>query len=93
MAAGSHDGGGGVRARSSRWLPGEIAGCPAAALSLTDGRVVADPFRRTDHLVACLHLHARALRAYEQTPSVADRVRAAIRTTRGDRRYGAPASA
>jgi hypothetical protein len=39
---------------AGRVLIGEIAGSPAAALSLDDDRVVADPFRRTDHLVACL---------------------------------------
>jgi hypothetical protein len=60
-------------------LIGEIAGAPAAALSLTSGRVVADPFRRTDHLVACLRLHAGSLRARNETPSVSDRLRAALR--------------
>ncbi len=37
-----------------RVLIGELDGVPAAALSLADGRVVADPFRRTDGLVAQL---------------------------------------
>ena len=35
-------------------LIGEIDGDPAAVLSLVDGRAVADPFRRTDTLVAVL---------------------------------------
>jgi hypothetical protein len=72
-------------------LIGEIAGVPAAALSLTDGRVVADPFRRTNHLVACLRLHADALRAYEETPSIAERLRAALRIARRERPAGVPA--
>jgi hypothetical protein len=77
-------------ALSGTVLIGEVAGEPAAALSLGDGRVVADPFVRSDHLVACLRLHARGLRAHEETPSVADRVRAALRP---DRRAGVTASA
>ena len=43
---------------AGRVLIGEIAGSPAAALSLDDDRVIADPFRRTDHLVACLRSRA-----------------------------------
>jgi hypothetical protein len=39
-------------------LIGEIDGTPAAALSLADGRAVADPFRRTAQLVAVLRLAA-----------------------------------
>ena len=45
---------------AGRVLIGEIAGSPAAALSLGDDRVIADPFRRTDHLVACLRIRAGA---------------------------------
>jgi len=65
---------------AGRVLIGQIAGSPAAALSLSDDRVVADPFRRTDHLVACLRSRAGAIRAYEATPSLSERVRAALRT-------------
>ena len=64
-------------------LIGEIDGKPAAALSLGDGRVTADPFRRTDSLVACLRVRAQALRAYEATPSLRERVRAALRYRAG----------
>ncbi len=61
-------------------MAARCAGSPAAALSLSDGRVVADPFRRTDHLVACLHIRANAILAYEANPSLSDRLRAAVRT-------------
>ena len=62
---------------AGRVLIGQIAGSPAAALSLDDDRVVADPFRRTDHLVACLRSRAAAMRAYEASPSLSERMRAA----------------
>ena len=64
---------------AGRVLIGEIAGSPAAALSLGDDRVIADPFRRTDHLVACLRIRAGAIRAHEGTPSLSERMRAALR--------------
>lgn len=44
-------------------LVAEIDGEPAAAISLHDGTVVADPFRPTAHLVALLEVHAAAERA------------------------------
>jgi len=59
-------------------LIGHIDGEPAAAISLVDDRVVADPQRRTDHLVACLRVRAGALRAYEETPSLRARMLAAL---------------
>ena len=59
-------------------------GTPAAALSLDDGRVIADPFQRTDHLVANLRMRAGAIRAFEITPSVRERVLAALPTQRGN---------
>lgn len=61
-------------------LIGEIAGRPAAALSLADGRAIADPFEATSHLVVQLRLRASALLAYERTPSLAARVRAALQS-------------
>jgi hypothetical protein len=64
---------------TGRVLIGEIAGSPAAALSLSDDRVTADPFRLTDHLVACLRIRAGAIRAHEATPSLSERMRAALR--------------
>ena len=44
-------------------LIGDIDGVPAAAISLTDGRVVADPFRPTSALCAELRLHRSGWRA------------------------------
>jgi hypothetical protein len=60
-------------------LIGEIDGRPAAAISLTDGRVVADPFQHTASLVALLRMRARGLRAAERTPALRDRLRAGVR--------------
>jgi hypothetical protein len=42
-------------------LIAEVEGRPWAALELSSGRVVADPFRRTADLVALLRARARAL--------------------------------
>jgi hypothetical protein len=63
---------------SGRILVGEIDGAPAAALSLSDGRVVADPFTRTDLLVVHLRLRAQGILAYEREPSLSARIRAAL---------------
>ena len=59
-------------------LIGEIDGAPAAAVSLADGRIIADPFRPTAPLVSYLRVRAQALQAYESTPSLRDRLRAAL---------------
>jgi hypothetical protein len=59
-------------------LLGEIDGTPQAALSLSDGRVVANPFLPTASLLAHLRMRAGALTAYERTPSLASRIRAAM---------------
>jgi hypothetical protein len=67
-----------------RVLIGQIDGTPAAALSLHDGRVIADPFERTDHLVANLRMRAGAIRAYEVTPSLRERLLAALPARRGN---------
>lgn len=61
-----------------RVLIGEIDGRAAAAMSVDDGRVVADPSRSTDHLVAVLRVRAQALQAYEATPSLSQRMIAAL---------------
>lgn len=66
---------------TGRTLVGEIAGRPAAAV-MADGRVVTDPFRATSHLVANLRLRAGAVHAYERTPSLAERMLAAVRVQR-----------
>jgi hypothetical protein len=44
-------------------LIGEIDGIPAAAISLTDGRVAADPFQATAVLPQMMRVRADALRA------------------------------
>ena len=63
-------------------LVGEIDGRPAAAISLEDGRVVADPFQPTANLVALLRMRARGLHAHERVPALRDRLRAAVRVSR-----------
>jgi hypothetical protein len=67
-----------------RVLVGEIEGTPAAALSLVDGRVIADPARKTDRLVATLRMRASGIRAYEATPSLRQRLRAALAAYRDE---------
>jgi hypothetical protein len=59
-------------------LVGEVDGQPEAALSLADGRVVANPFVPTAHLLTHLRMRAGALGAYERTPSLPARMRAAL---------------
>jgi hypothetical protein len=59
-------------------LIGEIDGVGAAALSLSDGRVIADSSRRIDHLVANLRVRAASISAYESRPSLNDRLLAAL---------------
>ena len=70
-------------------LIGEIAGAPAAAISLADGRVIADPFQRTAALTPLLRLRARSLEAYERTPSVRERLIAGVRSVGVPRRVTA----
>jgi hypothetical protein len=67
-----------------RVLIGEIGGAPAAALSLHDGRAVTDGSRNADHLVTTLRMRAGAIRAYEATPSLPERLRAALPAYRGE---------
>jgi hypothetical protein len=59
-------------------LIGEIAGTPVAAISLSEDRVIADPFVPTDHLRIALRARAKGLRAVERTPSLADRLREGV---------------
>jgi hypothetical protein len=61
-------------------LIGEVDGRPAAATSLDDGRVVADPFQLTVQLRHVLVVRAGALRTYARTPSLPERLRKAIGT-------------
>jgi hypothetical protein len=53
-------------------LVGELLQRPVAALSLSDGRVIADPFVETADVVALLRLRARQLwvrRHHQRTPT------------------------
>ncbi len=59
-------------------LIGEIDGVGAAALSLSDGHIIADSSRRIDHLVANLRVRAESIWAYESTPSLNDRLLATV---------------
>ena len=49
-------------------LLGEIDGHPCAALSLSDGSVIADPFYPTADLVCLLRTHARTIAASPRRP-------------------------
>jgi hypothetical protein len=60
-------------------LIGEVEGRPAAALSVTDGRSATNPFQPTHRLLAQLRMRAGALRAIAHTPSLAARMRAAVK--------------
>jgi hypothetical protein len=61
-----------------RVLIGEIAGAPAAALSLADGRLLEAP-RAHPQLGIRMRMRAAAIRAFERTPSVGVRMRDAVR--------------
>ena len=57
-------------------LIGEIDGTPAAAVSLANGSIASDPFQPTETLRQVLHLRARSLRAFEEQPSLSERMKA-----------------
>jgi len=59
-------------------LIGEIEGTPRAALSLGDGRVLADPSPLTSYLLASLRVRAAGLWARAATPSLRERIVAAM---------------
>ena len=71
----------GQRPLAGQVLIGEIAGRTAAAISLSDSRVVADPFASTGQLTALLRMRAKAIQAYVRTPSLRDRMLAGVRVT------------
>jgi hypothetical protein len=50
-----------------------------AAISLFDERVIADPFEHTTVVTQLLRMRLGALRAYSGTPSLTERLRAAMR--------------
>jgi hypothetical protein len=60
-------------------LIAEAGGVAVAAISLFDERVVADPFAPTTVAVQLLRMRLGALRAYSSTPSLVERVQAAMR--------------
>ncbi|HEY2602200.1 MAG TPA: hypothetical protein VGI67_11630 [Thermoleophilaceae bacterium] len=64
----------GARPLEGEILIGEIAGRPAAAISLDDERVVADAFGIFLGLSAQLRMRARAVQAHRQTPSLRKRM-------------------
>ena len=57
-------------------LIGEIEGTPVAAVSLADGSIAADPFRPTATLRQVLRMRVRSLRAFEEQPSLSERMKA-----------------
>lgn len=63
-----------------RALIGEIDGAPAAAVSLADGRIVADPFQATAQLVPVLIMRRRSLLAFSERPSLTARLKAGMAT-------------
>ena len=69
-------------------LVSHVDGEAVAALSLVDGRAVADPFRHTAAILAILKLQAGGMRAAEREPSLSKRITIQLR-----RRGVAPAPA
>jgi hypothetical protein len=65
---------------SGRVLIGEIDDIPAAAISMADGRVIADPFKLTAQLVPVLMMRRRSLLAFAERPSLPARLKAGLAT-------------
>ena len=61
---------------SGPMLIGEIRGIPAAAISLADGQIAADPSQPTAQLVPLLGIRVRAQRAFRDQPSLVARLKA-----------------
>ena len=59
-------------------LVGEIDGKVAAAVSAIDGRVISDPFQEAGVLRQVLRMRLSAMQSYAHTPSLAERMRAAL---------------
>lgn len=59
-------------------LIGDVDGMPAAAISLVDGRVVADPFRPATGLAAHLRLHRSGWRTGDGRDALRRQLRAAL---------------
>jgi hypothetical protein len=60
-------------------LIAETGGIVVAAISVADERVLADPFERTAVVAQLLRMRLSALKAYSDTPSLPERLRAAMR--------------
>ena len=63
---------------TGRVLVGEIAGAPAAAMSLMDGQTASDPAQNTDHLLANMRVRAVSMVAHAAAPSLRDRALAGL---------------
>src|SRR3954471_13462053 len=63
-----------ARELSAPMLIGERGGEILAAISLEDGRVIADPFKRTGEVVAHLRRRASGVRAVNSTPILRERL-------------------
>ena len=63
---------------SGRVLIGEIQGQPAAAASISSGRIVSDPSRATHFLVPLLGMRVRRERTFERMPSLPLRLRSGL---------------
>lgn len=66
-----------------RVLIGWLDGTPAAALSIEEGRTITDSSRNTDRVEAALRMRAGAIEAFETTPSLRERLLAALPSERG----------
>jgi hypothetical protein len=67
-----------LRPLEGRVLIGERNGTPAAALSLGDGRVIADDSPSTDHLIANLRIRAISIWAQESNAPLPERMQAGL---------------
>ena len=63
---------------TGRVLVGEIAGAPAAAMSLSDGKTASDGSAGTDHLLANIRMRAVSMVAHAAAPSLRDRALAGL---------------
>jgi hypothetical protein len=79
------------RPLGGRVLIGEIDGTAAAAISLKDNRMIADPFQRTGHITEMLRMRAASFVALAKTPSLRDRMRNGVHVAGRWRRAGSAA--
>ena len=62
-------------------LIGEVDRKVVAAISLTDNRVISDPFQHTAQVTQLLRLRATAINAVLRTPSLRERILSGLRGT------------